>query len=131
LNNESILVVDDDYKMLNAVVLFLRTRTGINVLSSHTYAAALGLLKGGSINVLLTDCHINTNEDGVALANRAQRMNSDIAIVVMSGDHPADLLSCHNFICLQKPFGSVQLLDAIEAARIAAKAPPKASRDNS
>lgn len=84
-NNETVLVVDDEYDLLEVAVAYLEDM-GFNVLAATNGEQALRTLsKNPNIDLLLTDIVMPGGINGVELANSVRKINSQIKVLYTSG----------------------------------------------
>ncbi len=112
------LVVDDDHSVLSTVRSFLATRGSFRVAGDETADDALRHLHTSGGDVLIADVYLGgREEDGKALAKRVQQRYPRMAVVLTSTDAENDFAPCpDSCVCLRKPFGVNQLLEAINVA---------------
>ncbi len=114
LKLETILVVDDNDDVLNAVVQLLE-RANFQVLSAGNGADAIELAKEtkGRIDLLLSDIDmpvISGPDLGVAL----KKTRPDIRVMLMSGGQNGNLLVLnYGWAFIQKPFVATRLVQMI------------------
>jgi len=114
-----ILVVDDDDKISNLLVHFIKTQ-GFEVQSVEDGVSALKLIKKRQFDVIFTDWDMY-DISGIELARAIRHLNRRVIIYVISG-WSRDALSRHtskknidNFI--KKPFLFEEILEALEWAK--------------
>jgi CheY-like chemotaxis protein len=114
----SVLVVDDDVQLRDALTRDLRTR-GYEVSSAGTYSEAMERLRGEEFDVLLTDLRL-TDRDGMELitdlpaAAPATRPILMSAFATAKDSQRATELGVVRVLC--KPFGTDELVQAVEQA---------------
>ena len=119
-----ILVVDDEEYVVRLADAIL-TRRGFEVIGARTGHGALEAvkLKQGRIAAVLLDVHL-PDLDGISLIPMLRKTDPDIGIILTSGylgdDESGQFGPRVSF--LQKPYKCHELLAAVEAALIRAKA---------
>jgi CheY-like chemotaxis protein len=111
-----ILVVEDDADVREFAVQVLRD-DGYQVLEAVSGGVALVLLEQDlPIDVLFTDIVMPGEPDGVGLAEQAKALRPDLPVLYATGFAGASRLDDHTIhgVVLNKPYGSKQLLLAIE-----------------
>ncbi|MDB5697879.1 MAG: transcriptional regulator [Alphaproteobacteria bacterium] len=70
---------------------------------------------GATISGLVTDIRLGPGQDGWDVARRARELNSEIAVVYMSGDSVGEYqaLGVPHSAILHKPFAAAQLVTAV------------------
>jgi two-component system, cell cycle sensor histidine kinase and response regulator CckA len=113
----SLLLVDDEPLVRSLVARGLR-RGSYEVTDVSSAEAALDVLAdpGKTLDLLITDVHM-AGIDGIELARRARALRPGLRVLLISGspDVPTDS-SGSAYPLLLKPFGSPELLAAVEAA---------------
>ena len=109
----TILVVDDNLDVRTFAKRFLET-AGWTVVTAADGEEGLRFYAEhqASIVLLLTDV-VMPNINGFELADRVLRMDSQLPVLLMSGD---DWAAYRGFECLAKPFRSSELLDKVSRA---------------
>jgi len=115
LNKENVLIVDDDYDMLELLHRNLKS------MNFHTYKAssvteAVEILKSNSIDLLITDLQM-PGINGIELIEDANEQFPTVAKLVITGypsiDSAVDSLKSGALEYLVKPFTSDQLLNEV------------------
>jgi DNA-binding NtrC family response regulator len=115
----AILVVDDDGFILEFVNLLL-VRAGYLVLTAQNGEEAWALIKRNKhdIRLLLTDIVMPDSFDGFELAERVQKYQPDLPILLMSGaalqEYPPAVLLAWGPMLLRKPFSPDRLLAFVQ-----------------
>ncbi len=115
---ESILVVEDNEALRRLVCNGLR-KSGYTVIAAANGEEALGQLRKGAVDLLITDC-IMPGMDGADLARRLIREHPRLNVLYMSG-HPEETLGDKgaldpNVMLLKKPFDTKDLLMMVRKA---------------
>ncbi len=113
-----VLLVEDNPDVADVTQSML-TGLGYNVSWFSDAPSALEALEAGeAVDVLLSDIALGAAMSGLDLARRVQERRFDLSIVLMTGYSEA-LASgvSHGFPVLAKPFGQVQVAEAIRRAR--------------
>jgi DNA-binding response OmpR family regulator len=114
----SVMVVEDDQMFAKAVGRDL-SEQGFAVTVLHSVSAALEVLTGGRIDVLLTDLRLGT-EDGIDLLESLSQVSPSTRAVLMSGfatarDYQRAMeLGAVRVLC--KPFNPTELIQCIRQA---------------
>jgi FixJ family two-component response regulator len=100
------------------VVSLLENVKAYVAMGASSFDAAMAHLSDrGSVDVLVSDYRLWKARSGLELCEAAVALNPAIAIVLISAESPDEVTSgLQRAIFLQKPFGKVDLLHAIEAA---------------
>jgi len=101
-----ILIVDDNTRVLQTIASLVR-ELGFFVIESASVEAALGLLAGGDVDVLLCDEDLGTDLSGGDFIGRNPTL-MPATVVLMSGN-PKPYGLAKNIRFLSKPFTSRQL----------------------
>jgi CheY-like chemotaxis protein len=129
-----ILIIDDQAQVRTAVSLALRAK-GFEVETAENGHAGLRAFKASAFDLVIADIFM-PEMDGVKLIKTLRERNPRLPVIAVSGvqlrdsGHTAlDLFplapDLSGIVCLQKPFGPVELMRAIAAATAteAAKSP--------
>ncbi|MCS6846323.1 MAG: ATP-binding protein [Anaerolineae bacterium] len=116
----TVLIVDDDPKMVRLLQRMLRTQAGVReVIAAHTGAEALAQLESHAVDLVLLDL-VMPDMDGLQVLQRmAERGCADIPVVVISGhaeDHAGLPLPGALTIHHAAGFYLGELMRAVEAA---------------
>ena len=111
MSTHTVLFTDDN-AMLRELVSAKLAAHRCAVVLANTGDDALSILESGGIDVLVTDVSMPGTLDGWALAERARRINPDIAVVYSSGRPSDTARQVSHSLYIQKPYR----LDAIVAA---------------
>ncbi len=114
---KTVLIVDDDAQVLEAIDLLLSRTEGFRSIRALGVAGASSDLQQARIDVLIADVILAGTVTGIELCERAIRQYPAIAIVVITADtevHHDQIPGRGIFV--RKPFGAEQLLAAIGAA---------------
>jgi CheY-like chemotaxis protein len=117
-----ILVIDDQTQVRAAVSLALRAK-GFDVVTAENGHAGLRTFKASRFDLVIADIFM-PEMDGVKLIKALRERNPDLPVIAVSGVHlhgsertALDLFplspNLSGIVCLQKPFGAVELLQAI------------------
>jgi FixJ family two-component response regulator len=113
----TVLVVDDDVNVLEVLQALLQAHGSDRVLSASGFHAAMDLLEGGRVDILLVDAVLPKPHSGRELAHAARKIRRDTAVVLISGDGWQDMEALpQGTVFLPKPFGSRQVHEAFEIA---------------
>jgi two-component system cell cycle sensor histidine kinase/response regulator CckA len=111
---ETILVVDDNEKVL-AVVVGILKRAKFQVLSADTEAAAIALAKKtkGRIDLLLSDLDM-PQMSGPELGEELKKARPDLHVMLMSGGAKGSLLVLnYGWAFIQKPLVPAKLVEMV------------------
>jgi len=113
VGHESILVVDDEESLLNYAEHLLKG-WGYKVYCAKNTADALTILENTAVDLLFTDVVMPGGMSGYELAEKANKMNSNLKILVTSGftDKSAGS-SKYEFELLVKPYGRGDLAERL------------------
>jgi DNA-binding NtrC family response regulator len=109
-----ILVVDDDLDLLKALKFCLQT-IGCEVLTAANGIEAFELLTRENVTLVLTDIRM-PRLDGMALLEAINKMESNVPVVVMTGEGVAterDVIKRKGLMLLRKPFEIRQIHEII------------------
>jgi DNA-binding NtrC family response regulator len=115
VSNPSILIVDDDPLILDALERALKQGGQRDVVALGTFDEARRALRGGRFDVLITDVRLGAF-NGLQLAVLARDQNPGIQLIVFSGfDDPVLRREAERLgaVYLVKPVTSNQLLELI------------------
>ena len=130
MNTKStILIVDDDALVLEAIDLLLSQHAGFRSIRALGVTSARSDLEQVRIDVLVADVILAGSTTGIELCELAIERYPSIAIVVITADNEVrrDEIP-ERGIFLRKPFGGEQLIHAIEAALERARKGPHGKR---
>lgn len=114
---KTVLIVDDDALVLEAIDLLLSRAEGFRSIRALGVASARSDLQQARIDVLVADVILAGTTTGIELCEHAIERHPAIAIVVITADSEVQRDEIpRRGIFLRKPFGGEQLLDAIDAA---------------
>ena len=111
---ETILVVDDDAKVLKIVAAILK-RANFRVLLANSGPDALKVAKktDGKIDLLLSDVDM-PQMSGPDLGERLKKTRLDLHVMLMSGGSKGNLLVLnYGWAFIQKPFVAVKLVQMV------------------
>lgn len=113
-----VLFVDDDHLVREIVVSLIESAEAYDVIGASSFdSAAAYLAEPGAVDVLVTDFRLSRARSGLELCEMAVNLNADIALVLISAESSDEVkLRPIHAAFLQKPFGRVDLLRAIEVA---------------
>lgn len=116
--NKMILIVDDDDLVLDSIDLLLSAVDEFQTIRAHGSAGALSLLEQmHRVDVIVADVILRGGLSGIDVCRKAMAKCPGLAVVVITADtevHRSDIPAGGVF--LRKPFGSEQLLAAINDA---------------
>ena len=127
-----ILVIDDQNPVRTAIVLALQAR-GFDVVAAASAQSGLAEFDQSEFDVAIADLFM-PGIDGVSLIKALRKRNPRFPVIAMSGvllgtsgrtalDQLPNIPGLADVICLQKPFGPNDLLQAVDAALAAGAAP--------
>lgn len=119
-----ILVIDDQTQVRAAVSLALHAK-GFDVVTAENGHAGLRTFKASPFDLVIADIFM-PEMDGVKLIKALRERNPDLPVIAVSGVHLRGsertaldlfpLAHLSDVLCLQKPFGPAELLQAIAQA---------------
>ncbi len=120
-----VLIIDDQSHVRTAVCLALRAK-GFDVETADNGHSGLRAFKASSFDLAIVDIFM-PEMDGVKLIKALRERNPNLPVIAVSGVHlggsdrtALDLFplaaELSNVVCLQKPFGPAELLQAIAKA---------------
>lgn len=116
-NMKTVLIVDDDELVLDAIDLLVAQTEGLRSIRSLGVNSARSDLEQARIDVLVADVMLAGSTTGIELCEHAVQRHPTIAIVVITADNEIQRDDIpKRGIFLRKPFGKKQLLQAIDAA---------------
>ena len=119
---KTVLIVDDDELVLEAIDLLVSQADGFRSIRSLGVSSAHSDLQQARIDVLVADVILAGSTTGIELCERAIARHPMIAIVVITADSEVRRNEIpKRGIFLRKPFGGKQLLLAIDAALVRAR----------
>jgi CheY-like chemotaxis protein len=108
--SETVLVLDDDEHVLQAMTRMLR-RLGYTTLPARSGPEAIALLKASEdIQLLITDVQL-PGISGVTVAKQARELRPGLRILLVSGSDNASGL-----VTLEKPFSMTALAQKVREA---------------
>ncbi len=115
-----ILIVDDDKDFLQACETILK-KEGYQVIAVNTVNEAEKAVKEGGLDLALLDIMMENPDDGIALAQKLKKENSDLPVIMLSGvskvtgyEYKCDeMLPCLDFI--EKPVTPDALVKKVKA----------------
>jgi len=117
-NQPTILVVDDDYQVLNTLQLLL-SEGGFLVVPANNAAEALMLLENRNVQVVLTDIRM-PGINGIELAGKIHDRDPDLPVLIMTAYAEVEVavsaLRRGVFDFIYKPFNNDLLVHAINKA---------------
>jgi CheY-like chemotaxis protein len=137
-----ILVIDDQNPVRAAIVLALQAR-GFEVVAAASGPSGLAIFEQSEFDVAIADLFV-PGIDGVSLIKALRQRNPRFPVIAMSGvllgtsgrtalDQLPNIPELADVVCLQKPFGPNDLVQAVAAALAAGAAPagemPSISQD--
>lgn len=129
-----LVLLADDEALIRAVMQEALESGGYAVLEASDGNEALAILEDrhAELSGFVTDIRLGPGPNGWEAGHRARELNSQIAVVYITGDSADAWPSSGvpNSLVLQKPFASAQLVTAIstlvnEANAVSASAAPK------
>lgn len=113
-----VLIVDDDPTVLETMRILLEGRGLCRVhvaLGSHGASRCLATV--AQVDVLIADVILAGEITGIDVCHQARERHPEVALVIISADARNDPASMPGHsIYLRKPFGGVELVQAIEEA---------------
>lgn len=120
-----ILLIDDQAHVRAAIVVALRTN-GFEVVAVADGTSGLNHFAASQFDLAIVDIYM-PSFDGVQLMKELRKLSPSLPIIAISGVRLSDsqrtaldflpgLPSLSKIVCLEKPFRSEQLLNAIRAA---------------
>lgn len=133
-----ILIIDDQPQVRTAVGLALRAK-GFEVETAENGHAGLRTFKASPFDLVIADIFM-PEMDGVKLIKALREQNPGLPVIAVSGVQLSDsgrtaldlfplAPDLSGIVCLQKPFGPVELMRAIAAATQTKTAGKPAARD--
>lgn len=117
-NSNTVLVVDDDPSVCESASLLLKAY-GYVVIMSNSAAEAVGRIKEGQIDIVLTDIKM-PEVSGIQLLEKISEIQPGIPVILMTAygnlDMAVDAIKKGAFDFLIKPFRPEQLIYAVEKA---------------
>jgi DNA-binding NtrC family response regulator len=128
--NKTVLVVDDDALVLEAMLLLFSATDGFDPIPARGASEATAILRGArDIDVLVADIVLAGTVTGLDVCRRAIELRPGIAIVVITADTEVQREDiADRGVFLRKPFGADALLAAIHQS---VKQVPAAARTQS
>lgn len=115
---QTVLVVDDDYQVLESLLLLL-SADGFRVVTAANAAEALVRLEDRSVQIVLTDIKM-PGMDGIELAGRIHERNPDLPVLIMTAYAEVEVavgaLKRGAFDFIFKPLNHDHLLHALGKA---------------
>lgn len=110
--------MDDEHLVMETVVSLLENVKEYAATGASSFDGAMAhLADPGAVDVLVSDYRLWKARSGLELCEAAVALNPAIAIVLISAESSDEVTSgLRRAVFLQKPFGKVDLLRAIEAA---------------
>jgi CheY-like chemotaxis protein len=118
MSKRSILLLDDDVEVLNALERFLRKRGyAVTATAWPTEAVSLIAERKGQFDVMITDLRMPVI-NGFMLTRAVREANPGMAVIMLSAFVSADNRNTAKELgavaCLEKPVNTAKLLSAIE-----------------
>jgi CheY-like chemotaxis protein len=112
-----IVVVEDDPQYRRLVVRMLEA-AGYRATAADGFSAALSAIETAApVDLLLADIGMPAGSPhGLSIGKVAQFRRPGLKVLYMSGSDPGDYLLADGELVLRKPFGSAELVAAIQAA---------------
>jgi len=112
-----IVVVEDDPQYRRLFVQMLEA-AGYRATATDGFTAALGAIEGAApVDLLLADIGMPAGSPhGLSIGKVAQARKPGLKVLYMSGSDPSGYLFAQGESVLRKPFGSAELVAAIQAA---------------
>ena len=115
----SVLIVDDDSSICEALSDVLELKGGYATDTAETAQAALGKAREKSFNVALLDLTL-PDMQGVELLRQLKRLHPKMELIVLSGqtsvEKAEEAVREGAFACLVKPSSPSEVMTAIEGA---------------
>jgi CheY-like chemotaxis protein len=108
-----ILLVEDE-EMVRDVVIWTLEDMGFVVVGASSGDQALDILRGGAIDILLTDIRMPGGVDGWTLAEKAREVIPDLPVIYMSGFSQEPPRMAKGSVFVQKPLRSESLRQAMQ-----------------
>src|SRR2546428_12263258 len=112
----SVLIVDDEPDVRNALKIFLRP-AGHEVTEASDAESALSMMADGAPAVVLCDVHLRDGPNGLWLADRIRELHPTTAMILATGDStvpPVHSLRKGIIAYLIKPFRREDVIQAVE-----------------
>jgi DNA-binding NtrC family response regulator len=112
----SVLIVDDEPDVRNALKIFLRP-SGHDVVEASDAQTALSMMAEAPPAVVLCDVHLRNGPNGLWLADRIRERHPTAAMILATGDAtvpPTQSLRKGIVAYLVKPFKRENVLQAVE-----------------
>jgi CheY-like chemotaxis protein len=120
-----ILIIDDQLQVRTAISVALRAK-GFEVVAAENGRAGLRAFKASTFDLAIVDIFM-PEMDGVKLIKALRERNPHLPVIAVSGVHLRDsdqtaldlfplAPDLSRIVCLQKPFGPVELMRAIATA---------------
>lgn len=121
LMNLSILIVDDDEIILEAIKLYVQRHGGIPF-AVRKISQAVHLIETHQFDVALIDILLNGEGSGFDLMKQCKRIDPEITVILMTGKHIedmiSDLLAENVYAVIPKPYDPLSLgLILLQASR--------------
>jgi CheY-like chemotaxis protein len=117
MTNEIVVLVAEDEPIIRLAIQVALEDGGYSVLTASSGNDAMGLLENRRAELCgcITDIRLGSGPDGWELGRRARELNSDMAIVYVTGDSADEwaVQGVPKSVVLQKPFAEAQLVTAI------------------
>ena len=113
-SGEKVLLVEDNPMVRRSVEATL-TNFGYQVVAAETGEEAIELLKGGNVDLLLSDM-VLPEMDGKVLVERARLLLPSLPVLFMSGYDLSNSFPRGMVTFLQKPFDAQDLAQAVRQA---------------
>ena len=118
MENKSVLVIDDEKGIRNALEKFL-TKERYRVLTAPDGRVGLNIINDYSVNVVLVDLRM-PNLDGLAFLKATKEIDPDIEVVVVTGfgtvDSAVKSIKAGAYDDIQKPFKKNIILRTVRKA---------------
>ena len=115
-----VLVLDDDPAVLSALKDSLESNSRFQLLVAQSYSVASEIIMLSPVDVIVADVLLAGAATGIDLCYEAMKRYPKVALVLISADVESNFQSYPvRAVCLHKPFGASDLLDAIAKARVA------------
>lgn len=115
---KKILVVDDEPSVTGSLELIL-SEAGYEVLTAHSVAAAIGILKETTVDLVVTDLRLS-DATGIDLTIHIKRTTPDVEVILMTAygsiDVTIEAIKAGAYYYLEKPYTPDRLFALVDRA---------------
>lgn len=115
---KKILVVDDEPSVTGSLELIL-SEAGYEVLTAHSVAAATGILKQTTVDLVITDLRLS-DATGIDLTMHIKRTTPDVEVILMTAygsiDVTIEAIKAGAYYYLEKPYTPDRLFALVDRA---------------